>query len=142
MKKTSGGGLVFRFDHLHDAKSAYTLALEELHHGFPETWTLTFVKAASFHGTENQRQFEGQVNIKLYSDSMPEMRSQSLERITEIATSFAWSIGDVAAWRVQPVREDSPEKFLVRLEMASCEAADTLVRVYGDRHPLTGYPVS
>ncbi|KAF2434752.1 hypothetical protein EJ08DRAFT_656977 [Tothia fuscella] len=140
MKKIPTGGLVFRFDDLKDAKDAYGATREMIGREFPDSWTLKYVKAASFHGTDSQRQFEGQINIKLYNDNMAELRSQSEGHLTQILTNFIHDCGEVVAWRLQPAREDFPDRMMMRVEMSACEASDSMLRLFGDRQPMNGQP--
>jgi hypothetical protein len=139
-KNQIGDGLYFRFDHLDDAKTSYDDALRIMaREDFPVEWELNFIKSSEYHGPGSMRQFEGQVNVKLFANGF-DIQNQDPAHLQQIVEEVVWEVGDIAAWKVQD--DTGSGMFMMRIEMASCEAADALVRVHGDRHPLARYPVS
>jgi hypothetical protein len=140
-KNHMGNGLLFRFDHLEDAKSTYNLALQLIAEAdFPVDWQLRFIKSSEYHGQINaMRQFEGQVNVKLFSTGF-DICDTDLAYLQKIVMEVVWQTGDIFAWKVQD--DTGSGMFMMRIEMSSCDAADTLVRHHGEQHPLPDYPVS
>lgn len=138
MRKFGTSGLIFRFDHLDDARLGSEVASKIISESFPE-WQLRYAKAADFHGPNSLRQFEAQVNVKLTSSTDVDFCTQDTDNLRMVVQSAVHEIGDIVAWKVQ---NDDRNMFLMRIEMASCDAADTLIRKRGLRSPLPGHPVS